>query len=329
MRNRGFMIQVRRFLSILLASVIMLSSTGSVFAQTSSSQTANGFRISPVRNELTIDKGKSQTVSIFVGNPSSLPLKAKAVINDFVASSTEDGQPQLLLDGASAPSHSLRKLIQDVPIIDLAGNERKEVRVTVSIPANAAAGGYYGAVRFVPENTKSTANVALTASVGSIFLVNVPGNIKEHLELVQFSAAVNGSAKKLITSGKVSIITRLKNDGDTHEKPFGKIQVKDSHGKVVAEEEINNIEPQSNVLPSSIRKFETKLKDRKWFGHYTVTASLGYNPSNNELINAKTSFWYIPVWLIALIIVAVLAVLALGYVLYRKMRSKRSKHSHR
>jgi len=211
----------------------------------------------------------------------------------------------------------------------LAGNERKEVRVTVSIPASSAAGGYYGAVRFVPENSKSSSNVALTASVGSIFLVNVPGNIKQHLELVQFSAAVNGSPKKLITNGKVSVITRLRNDGDSHEKPFGKIQVKDSKGRVVAEEEINNIEPQSNVLPGSIRKFETKLKDQKWFGHYTVTASLGYGASSNELINAKTSFWYIPVWLLALMIIAVLAVLALGYVVYRKIRSKHSKHSRR
>lgn len=309
----------------MVAGFIVLS-TGITYAQSASGQSANGFRISPVRNDITIEKGTSRTLTIMVENPSNLPLKAKAVINDFIASATESGEPQLLLDGNDAPSHSLRKLVQAVPVTDLAPNERKEVKVTIVVPVNAAAGGYYGAVRFLPADTKSGANVALTASVGSIFLVNVPGNIKEHLELVQFSAASNGIARSVITSGQVSIITRLRNDGDTHEKPFGNIQVKNSKGKVVAEQEINNIEPKSNVLPSSIRKFETKLKDSKWFGHYTVTASFGYDPSDSALINAKTSFWYVPAWLLAVIAVAAVAVIFAVYIIIRKMRRRSKRH---
>ncbi len=316
---------IRRIVSTFVVGLIALMALQPVYAQTSK-PTANGFRISPVRNEVTIEKGKSETVSIMVENPSGLPLKAKAVVNDFVASESEDGQPKILLDNEFAPSHSLKKLIQDVPAFDVAANERKEVKVTITIPSGAAAGGYYGAIRFLPEDTaKNGANVALTASVGSIFLVNVPGNIREHLELVQFGAAVDGKIKKIIVSGPVSIITRLKNDGDTHEKPYGKIQVKDSKGKVVAVQEINNSEPQANVLPSSIRKFETILTNKKWFGHYTVTASYGYTPSNGALINAKTSFWFIPVWMLVVGAILLLAILIGSYMIYKKIQVKRKK----
>jgi hypothetical protein len=315
------MINFKRFSSTLLLAVIIGSTSSSVFAQ-SNGQSSNGFRISPLRNELTIEKGKTQTVNVSVENPSSINFKAKAVVNDFLASVNEDGQPELLLDGSFAPTHSLKRLVTDPPIVSFGPNERKEIQISISIPINAAAGGYYGAVRFLPADAKNSANVSLTASVGSLFLVNVPGNIKEHLTLEQFGAATNGKVKNLITSGSVSIVTRLKNDGDTHEKPFGKIQVKNSKGKVIAEQEINNIEPQSNILPSSIRKFETKIPNTKWLGHYTVTAGYGYTPSNGELITAKTSFWYIPLWLVAVFMTAVVSVMFIAYFAYRSFHNR-------
>jgi hypothetical protein len=319
------MTRFQRVTGVLTAMFAVVLLNSSAIAQTTD-QKANGFRISPIRNEITVEKGKSQTVQISLENPANLPLKAKALINDFVASDKEDGEPRLLLDGTSAPSHSFKKLVQSIPDVDLAPNERKYINVTVEVPADAAAGGYYGAVRFVPADTTSNLNINLTASVGSLFLVNVPGNVKEHLVLEAFTAAVKGTGKKLITSGQVSIITRLKNDGDTHEKPFGKVVVKDSKGKIVAEEEINNIDPKANILPDSIRKFETQLSNKKWFGHYTVTGSFGYDPSNGDLINAKTSFWYIPLWVLAVASVLIVVVVIYGYILYRKFQNRSHHH---
>lgn len=315
----------KRLVNVLLVAIVLCGIPGSLHAQ-STDKKANGFRISPIRTELTIEKGSSQIATVSLENPSSIPLKAKAVINDFEASDTENGQPRLLLDGEFAKSHSLKRLVADPPTLELGPNERKEVKILISIPSNAAAGGYYGAVRFLPAEVVSGGNVALSASVGSLFLVNVPGNIKMHLELLDFGAAVNGNIKKIITSGQISIVTRLKNNGDTHEKPFGRIQIKDSKGKLVADEEINNIEPQSNILPGSIRKFETQLKNKKWLGHYTVTAGFGYTPSNSELINAKSSFWYIPSWMFIAAIVMLVLLLVTGYIIVRKIkRTKRSR----
>ena len=55
---RGFMRDFKRTASVLLAGFIFIASSLSPVGAQTTGQTANGFRISPVRNELTIEKGK-------------------------------------------------------------------------------------------------------------------------------------------------------------------------------------------------------------------------------------------------------------------------------
>jgi hypothetical protein len=301
-----------------------------VHAQDASSgtQSGNGFRISPVRVEMTIDKGKSDTATLSIENPTSGPINAKIVANDFEAAADETGQPRIILDSTkSAPSNSFKSLIGDLGSIYLPPSTTKDIKVKITVPANASAGGYYGAVRVVPD-TEANKNVSLSASVGTIFLITVPGQLTESLQLVEFTAAKNGSTGRFfVNSGEMSIVTRLKNTGNIHVKPFGHVQVTDRSGKVVEEYEFNNGTPRANVLPNTTRKFDDKLKNQKWIGKYTITANLGYGTSGS-LITAKNTFWVIPVWVfIALAVLVVLFVLA-GFFVYRKFTTK-SKHTTR
>jgi hypothetical protein len=311
----------KKVFSLLLISFLISSS---VYAQ-STSETANGFRISPVRNEITIEKGKTESVIVNVENPSGATLKAKALINDFIASDKEDGEPRLLLNDDFAPSHSFKRIASTTENIELGPKERKDIKVNISVPANAKAGGYYGAIRFAAI-TDGQSNLSLTASVASLFLVSVPGNIKEKIDIVGFSAGSKGEGKSFITRGDVSIITRIANSGDIHEQPFGKIIITDSKGKIVSETEFNNTDPKSNILPDSTRKFENVIKNKKWFGHYTATISLGYGTNSSELATAKTSFWYIPVWLIVVLGMVLVALIAISFMFYQKMKSHNSRN---
>lgn len=212
---------MKRFLKLVGAATFALflpwSSLGGVVG--AQDNTANGFKISPVRNEITVDAGKSQTVTINIENPTALPVVAKPLVNDFMASDAENGEPRLILDDKEAPRHSLKKLIGPIDDVSLGPKERKDVKITVTVPAGSPAGGYYGAIRFTPSVTTNTSSVGLTASVGSLFLVKVPGNLVEKLELVEFSAAVKGDTKSIIMKGNPSIVTRIKNTGDIHLKP--------------------------------------------------------------------------------------------------------------
>jgi len=268
--------------------------------------TGNGLKIAPVRTDISIDKGTSRTISLFVEDITAFPVTVHGIINDFVASDDESGEPRIILDDTQrAPGNSFKSLISTVPTITLNPNERREVKVTLSVPPNAASGGYYGAIRFSPGNGENDKNVALTASVGSIFLVRVPGNITEKLSVDSFGVSHNKKSGSLFSSGPITVETRFRNFGNIHVQPFGKIYIKNFSGKIIETIEINNAQPRGSVLPASVRKFDTPVQHKKFFGKYTAEGSFGYG-SNGELLLAKKTFYIIPYKLIGVIAAIVL-----------------------
>jgi hypothetical protein len=329
--NTNMNLPVLRRVAITTSAFALLAAfvVAPVLAQTQ--QSGNGFRISPVRSELTIEKGKSETLTLTLENPADAPTTARPVVNDFVASDKEDGEPRLILDDtAEAPKNSFKALVQPLQDVKLGAREKKEITVAIKVPENANAGGYYGAVRFVPLSQESgPGNVGLTASVGTIVLVRVPGDLIERLDLLELTAGQNGKAKSFITSGDVSVITRLKNEGDIHVKPFGKLVVKNMFGKVVYEGEFNagdTEDSRANVLPGSTRKFENAIGKKSLLGRYTIEANLGFSQGSGDLISAKTSFWYLPVWALVVLLLIVVALVGGGYVLYRKFTLGKPRH---
>jgi hypothetical protein len=295
--------KARSFLAIAVVGLALLSVAGTkAYAATPPAGQGNGLKIAPVRTDLTIDKGGSRTVSLFVENITAFPMTVQGVVNDFVASDDESGEPRVILDDKqSAPGNSFKSLISTLPSATLKPNERREMRVTLAVPKNATSGGYYGAIRFAPSSGQTDKNVALTASVGTIFLIRVPGNITEQLKVESFDVTKNGGVNVLFNSGPVSVVTRFKNFGNIHVLPFGKITVKDFKGHVIQETEVNNTQPRGSVLPGSIRKFDTPIKEKKLFGRYTVEGSFGYG-SNGDLILAKKTFYVIPFKMIAAVL---------------------------
>lgn len=300
--------KARGFLAVFVAGVVLLTWGGSsVYAQGAGTVEGkgNGLKIAPVRSDLTIEKGANRVVSLFVENITAFPITVRGVTNDFVPSNDESGEPRIILDEKeSAPGNSFKTLVGKLPSVTLKPNERREIRVTLAVSENAASGGYYGAVRFVPGTGENDKNVALTASVGSIFLVRVPGDVTERMSVESFNVAKDGSVRSLFDSGPFTVQTRFRNLGNVHVQPFGKIFVKNMSGEIVDEIEINDAQPRGSVLPASVRKFEDSMKHQKYFGMYTIEGSFGYG-TNGDLLLAKKRFFVLPYQLIATVIVVV------------------------
>ncbi|HSH55423.1 MAG TPA: hypothetical protein VK983_01195 [Candidatus Limnocylindrales bacterium] len=301
--------KARGLLAVLIAGAIMLAGEVVPAAAQSAGKAngqGNGLKIAPVRSDLTIEKGSNRTVTITVENITASPINLRGITNDFVPSDDESGEPRIILDEKqSAPGNSFKSIVGPLSSLRLLPNERKEVRVTLSVPDKAASGGYYGAVRFVPGDSENDKNVALTASVGTIFLVRVPGQISEKLSVESLGVSHEGRSASLFNSGPVTIDTRFRNFGNVHVQPFGKIFVKNFSGKIIAEMELNNVQPRGSVLPNSVRKFNNPVKAEGLFGRYTVEGSFGYG-SNGELLLAKKTFYVIPFKLIGTIAVILL-----------------------
>lgn len=311
---------------ILAASALVLSLVSSMVlpasAATPTVDSSNGLKVSPVRTDVSVDPGKSTTVPITVQNVTQGTANLQVLINDFV-SGDENGTPNILLNGKSAPAHGLKQYVAPIANITLASNEQREVKAVITIPANARPGGYFGVVRFAPANQANDKNVTLGASVGSLILVRVSGQAKEQLNLLNMDVQKNGKSSSFLTSSKgLSVVTRFQNTGDVQEEPFGKVQLKNRGGSLLGAYEINNTDPRGTVLPGGIRKFSVNLDKVGSFGKYTVQGNFGYG-SNGQLLSASKTFYVIPPVLIGVAVIIILALIAAAFALKNRVSRKR------
>jgi hypothetical protein len=308
-------------LFVSLITVFSICTAQGVSAQ--QSDAASGLRISPVRTDLVVSPGSVRTVNVSVNNITGAETEYQAIINDFIAGKDEYGQPALILDADKfAPSHSLKRYIKPVPNITVPSGKTKTVTVTISIPKDAAAGGYFGAIRFIPVAGKQGRNITLAASVGSLILVKVPGDIVENMKLESFDVRTSQEANKgssfFTTNKNLVAVARFSNSGSAHEQPFGKVVLKKG-AKIIQTIEINNTEPKGNVLPDSIRRFSVKLDKVGQWGSYTVEGNFGYG-SNGQLLSGKTSFFVFPLLFILLGVGLLAIILGIIFALPRAIK---------
>ncbi|HSX36831.1 MAG TPA: DUF916 domain-containing protein [Patescibacteria group bacterium] len=312
---------MKKLREIGILSVALLTIVSAGFSALANAANANGYKVSPVRTDLVIEPGTSKTFSVFIQNVSGNSENLQVLINDFGPTTSETGQPALLLNGQEAPSHGLKQYIT-IPNgpISLQSNEQKSVKVQISIPKDAPGGGYYGAIRFAPAGAAGDKNVNLSASVASLVLVKVPGQITEKLSIASFDVRSGDSPSVVFTNHKgLQAVVRFQNSGDVQEEPFGKIQLKKG-STILSTTEINNTDPRGNVLPDSVRRFSVSLDKLGSFGKYTVVGNFGYG-SSGQLLSAKTTFYIIPLFAIIIVAAAILFILFLIFVLPRWIRA--------
>ncbi len=325
-------------LGTILASVTILATsamgasaattTNTTNKTTTATSSGNALKISPVRTELTINPGETKTIDVYVQNITDKDIKLHTIVNDFTAGKDESGTPNIILDeNKFAPLRSFKKYVTPIADFSVKPNEQHNVKVSIAVPKDADAGGYYGAVRFEPAGNDTNQNLSLSASVGSLVLVTVPGDLKENANIASLDTRKidpktnKETAGSFFTNGKNLFgAVRVQNTGNIQVQPFGKVLLKKS-GKTLASYEINNTSPRGNVLPDSIRKFEFDVsKNVGAFGKYTMEANLGYG-SKGELLTATKTFYIVPIPVMIIIGLVLLVILFAIFVLPRMIRS--------
>jgi hypothetical protein len=314
-----------RELGAVIAAMLALPALVLAPVYAAGQSSGNGMQVSPVRQDTVIEPGGHKTVTVFVRNITPGTETLQVIVDDFQASADESGTPELLLNGAKAPAHGLKQYVSlPVNTVTVNPNEQKAVQVDINIPANAAGGGYYGAVRFAPANTSGGKQVNLSGSTASLILVKVPGNITEKVSIAGFDVRKGQNPRSFFTSGKdLKAAVRFQNSGNIQEEPFGKILLKKGD-TILQTIEVNNTTPRGNVLPDSIRKFEVSLNKVGSFGKYTVEGNFGYG-SGGQPLSASTTFYVIPLGAIvagiAVLIVLLFLIFGLPRIIRRHDRS--------
>lgn len=296
----------------MLLGVSLLGFIAQAFAtaQPAHAEAGQAFSISPPLIELKADPGQTVTTKIKLTNVSSEELLIKVQFNDFGAKD-ETGAPSIIFDDTKSTAYSLRNWIGSPAPFKVKSKETKTIEFPVQVPKDAEPGGHYATIRFTGTSTAlEDSGVALNASIGTLVLMQVSGDIKEDASVVDFFTSSN-----FFESAPIGFTERLKNNGNIHVKPTGTVEVKNMFGETVANLPVNGNpkdqkdQPKS-ILPQSIRRFEQTLSGQWLFGSYTATLKLKYGDSGKELTATKT-FWVIPYKLIILVLVG-LAALVFG-----------------
>jgi uncharacterized transporter YbjL len=90
--------------------------------------------------------------------------------------------------------------------------------------------------------------------------------------------------------------------------PQGTVTIRNMFGKKVAELPLTS----ANVLPESVRRFETKWTAKNPFGQYKATVDLKYG-TQEQTLTKTTSFWIIPVNTVLAALAVVFVVFFLGW----------------
>lgn len=264
--------------------------------------------IAPPVLTLTANPGETISTQIQLRDVSTSPLIVSSAINDFSAQG-ESGEPKIDVDNAETSPYSIKTWVKAFPQLNMKSQETQKLPVIITVPKNAAPGGYWGVVRFtVTPPGIDGQGVSLAASLGSLVFIRVNGDAKESMSIEQFYTSEPGkdTPASLFESTPVDFVLRIKNSGNVHEQPVSQVLVKDMFGKDVGAVNINL--DAKNVLPGSIRKFSAPLDKgtlgtRMLFGKYTAEITTTYGSGTNKLtVTQKIDFWVVPYRLIILII---------------------------
>lgn len=264
--------------------------------------------VNPAIMEQILEPGQPISSKIVITNISDVPIPIKASVSDFKPNEDLEGVD----DAGIYQAQTWFKI--DEPDFILQPKQAREVRVLITAPLGAEPGGHYATVFFqslIPEEFVSSDRVYLANRVGVLAFLVVKGDIKEKL------AVGSLAAPSLQQFAPVEFSLTLKNEGNVHVLPSGKLKIFNWRGKQIDEIVLKP----GMVLPRTTREFRFVLDKAGPVGTYTARAEIAYGSDSQQLASATVRIWVVP-WVLVLTIVVV--GLPLGWLLLRiKRRGRR------
>jgi hypothetical protein len=316
------MYQLRRLIAAITALTLLLGTVPVAAQQTGG---GSGLSISPTLFQYTINPGESKSLTITLRNVTGSDVTAQVYVNDF-QSDNQTGNPKILTNSSPQSPNSIKNFLFGLGDVPLVRDEQQQETVAIKVPSDTPPGAYYGIIRYraVPAglNTSQNNEVALTASVGAVVLITVPGNLREQIQLtgIHIYSGQNGSHEGSVFIDKPTMTgIAIRNLGNGFSQPFGTIEIENMFKHEVFSYQMNKNDPKANILPTSSRVFKDPIKNISRPGRYTVIASVAYG-SNGQVISLTKTFWYVPLWFLGAVLAVLLVVGLFAFRAYRHYR---------
>ena len=227
-------------------------------------------------------------------------------------------------DNEESIKTSVKKWIStDIKEFTVAPGELKKIPFTITVPNDAEPGGHYG-VLFFRSKPQGNGTIGVSARIGTLILVTVPGNVIKTGVLESFSVGTVNEKNEVISktffeTKPINFGFRISNTGNVHFKPTGKIIIKDMFGKIVQE-----IPPSDmRVFPGIGRNFVVQSDIEPW-GRYEAIIQLqdGDGHSMKEMTVVFWGFNYLLIlqWVFLLLIIGFVFVIGVSTYYNRKVK---------
>lgn len=256
------------------------------------------FVVGPGRYSLEISPGESKTVLLNISNRLGEKRLFRLTTEDMTSSDNPENSVIQLLGDSVGPYTIKDYITVEHDSFYLESNKRVVVPVTISLPADAEPGGFYGSIltEVMPlldqdSDSDVAPAAALVSRIGTLFYVTTPGDIERSGELIGFSTIPD---KLFYLDSPIDMGLVFENTGSVHLTPFGTVTVSNIIGETVGQVDILPW----FVMPNSVRTREISWDREFLIGRYTVTAEMdrGYD----SVLDTKTIvFWVFPWKLIA------------------------------
>lgn len=248
--------------------------------------------VSPAIVEQVLTPGGTTSYKLNVSNLTNFPLPISGTVQSFT--SLED-----IVDVRKRQLYDASKwFVISEPDFILQPRQIREVTVTISPPRGSEPGGHYATVYFqplLPEGALTPSTAYLSARVGSLAFLIMPGKLDERISVREFAAPY------LDSSGPVPFTLQLENTGNVHLSPNSKLTVYDWLHKKTAEVTLNS----GVILPGTKKTYTGSWEKPSGFGRYTATLTTKYGASKLTASTRTVTFWVLPVQNIILAIATV------------------------
>lgn len=249
--------------------------------ETAPTQASSGLMVQPAIFELVLEPGQPRETTIYVTNTTTKPLPVSTKVRGMVPQDELNEGQQAIYD-ASAWFQ-----VTDPDYILQAGQTRA-VKFILLPPKDAEPGGHYATIFFeplVPLEQYSPNTAHLTARLGSIALLRIPGDATISAHIIQ---PLSTAAWRQF--GPVDFQFKLSNDGNIHFLPQGAVVIRNSKGNVIKR---LPLEP-GVILPKTAKTYHVRWDQRLIIGKYTATIELEYGPDKIKLTDTPVTFQVVP-----------------------------------
>ena len=272
--------------------------------------TKSALVVSPAIIEEVLTPGAPTDFTLQIQNATNFPLPIKTFVRNLIPKANSSEQVN------SDRLDASQWFVVEEPDFILQPKQVRTVKGRIQPPPDAIPGGHYATLYFqplVPEEALSPSTAYISARVGVLAFLIVKGDIEQKAELK------NGLHTSSFTqSGPVTFTFAIRNSGNVHLMPSGRLNIYDWHNRRVASKEI----PAGIILPGETKNYTMLWEDVPRFGKFRAELLANYGADNVQLTKTTASFWVMS-WIKMLLGTVVLAAIA-AFVIKTRHRWKKA-----